>query len=213
MVRFVSMDRQALPDLQTPAAIVQTARAPIQRGERARARVLRAALEILADEGLPGLTMEAVASRAGASKATLYRRWPSRAALLVDAMGASFEPSVPPGSGDLRSDLVSLIRVGEGLFDRPLFARLMAAVIDAGEREPALVSLHRDLTDRRRRPVLVVLAAAERRGQIAPGTDLELVTDLLVGPFFYRRFVSHRPFPEHFAEAVVDAVLRGFRAR
>ena len=207
------MDGQALPDVETRSAIAHAARAPIQRGERARARVLRAALAILADEGLPGLTMDAVAGRAGASKATLYRRWPSRAALLVDAMGASFEPRLPPATGDLRSDLVALIRVGEARFDRQPFARLMAAVIDAGEREPALASLHRDLTDRRRRPFLDVLVAAKLRGQIAPGTDLELVTDLLVGPFFYRRFVSHRHFPDHFAEAVVDAVLSGVGAR
>ena len=59
---------------------------PVRRGEHARQRVLRAALEVLADDGLPGFTIEAVAQRAGASKTTLYRRWASREELLAEAM-------------------------------------------------------------------------------------------------------------------------------
>src|SRR6266536_5549318 len=81
-------------------------RLPIGRRERARARVLRAALEVLAERGYPGFTMEAVALRAGASKTTVYRRWPSRSALLVEAMDQAFRPLETPTSGDLRRDLL-----------------------------------------------------------------------------------------------------------
>src|SRR6266545_4027657 len=84
-------------------------RLPIGRGERARARVLGAALEVLAERGFPGFTMEAVALRAGASKTTVYRRGPSRSALLVAAMDEAFQPLEPPTTGDLHGDLRALM--------------------------------------------------------------------------------------------------------
>jgi AcrR family transcriptional regulator len=189
------------------AAGAPSARAPIPRGERARERVLRAALEVLADLGMPGFTMEAIAQRAGASKATVYRHWPSRAALLVDAMDLAFEPLPLPATGQLRTDLIDLVSRLQALLSGQPFPRLMAAFIDAAERDPALSSLHAQLTERRREPLRHVLAQARRRGEIPSTTDLELAVDLLAGPAFYRRFIAHRAFPHRNAAAVVDHVL------
>src|SRR5437899_700 len=86
-----------------------SARGRIPRGDRARERILRAALEVLADGGLPGLTMEAIAERARASKATVYRHWRSPGALLVDAMDLTFRPFPPPTTGEVRTDLIELV--------------------------------------------------------------------------------------------------------
>lgn len=200
-------DRSGLPD----TAGGRPARVPIPRGERARERVLRAALEVLADRGLPGFTMEAVADRAGASKATVYRHWRSPGALLVDAMDRSFQPFPLPASGQLRADLIELVSRLEALVTDQPFPRLMAAFVDAAERDPTLKELHGQLTERRREPVLRVLARARERGEIPPGADLELAVDLLAGPAFYRRLIAHRPFPRHHAAAVVDHVLAALR--
>jgi AcrR family transcriptional regulator len=189
----------------SPTARVE--RLPIGRGERARARVLRAALEVLAEGGLPGFTMEAVALRAGASKTTLYRRWPSRMAMLVDAMDRAFPPLEAPDTGDLRGDLLELMGAFEGLLESQPFPRLLAAVMDAAERDASLASLHFELTERRRQPIRAVLAEAAARGDIVATVDLELVIDLLAGPAFYRRFVAHRPFPQGYVADVVDLVL------
>jgi AcrR family transcriptional regulator len=186
--------------------------APIPRGEHARERVLRAALGVLADRGMPGFTMEAVARRAGASKATVYRHWASRATLLVDAMEQATQPVVAPATGELRTDLVELISGLQSLVGGRPVARLMAAFIDAAERDPTLWSLHVQITERRREPVLRVLAAARERGEIPAAADLELAVDMLAGPAFYRRFVAHRPFPDGYAPAVVDHVLAALRS-
>jgi AcrR family transcriptional regulator len=183
-------------------------RAPIRRGENARQRVLRAALEVLAEKGLPGLTMEAVARRAGASKATLYRHWPSPAAMLVDAMDSMSQVLPVPATGGLRTDLLDLLGRLQAHVLTPPYPRLMAAFIDAAERDPALWDLHARLTERRREPVRHVLAEAIRRGDIPSDTDLEVVLDLLIGPTFYRRFVAHGTFPDDYAAEVVDHVLR-----
>jgi AcrR family transcriptional regulator len=162
---------------------------------------------VLADHGMPGLTMEAIAHRAGASKATVYRHWASPAALLVDAMDMSFQPLPPPASGQLRTDLIELHSRFEALLGDQRFPRLMAAFVDAAERHPALSELHVQLTERRREPVRHVLAQAQHRGELPASADLELAIDLLAGPAFYRRFIAHRAFPDGYAAAVVDHVL------
>ena len=189
------------------AAAEGTRRAPIPRGARARERVLRAALEVLADHGMPGFTMEAIAHRAGASKATVYRHWASPAVLLVDAMDMSFQPLPLPATGQLRTDLIELLSRFEALLGDQPFPRLMAAVVDAAERHQSLSKLHVQLTERRREPVRHLLAQAQEHGELPASADLELGVDLLTGPFFYRRFIAHRAFPDGYATAVVDHVL------
>jgi AcrR family transcriptional regulator len=174
--------------------------------------VVRAALEVLADRGLPGFSIEAVAQRAGASKATVYRHWRSPGALLVDTMDLSFRPFPPAATGALRTDLIELVsRLQELLVDQH-FPRLMAAFMDAAERDPALKDLHVELTERRRDLIRHVLVEARQRGEIPPGADIELAVDLLAGPAFYRRFVAHRAFTHDYASAVVDHVLAALRS-
>src|SRR5258708_16321211 len=116
----------------------RSARSPIHRGERARERVLRAALEVLAERGLPGLTMEAIAQRAGASKATVYRHWRSPGDVLVHAMDMSFQPFTAPATGDLRRDLIELASKLATLLSTQPFPRLLAAFMDAAERDTSL---------------------------------------------------------------------------
>jgi len=179
----------------------------VARGDGARQRVLAAALEVLDEAGLPGFTMEAIARRAGASKATLYRHWPSAGALLVAAMDATFQPFPAPDTGDVRTDVAELLRAFVALLANTPFPRLLAAFIDAAERDPALAALHADLTRRRREPLLAVLARGRDRGEV-PGTlDPELAVDLLTGPFFYHRFIAHRPIPPTLVDDVIARVL------
>lgn len=180
---------------------------PISRGAGARQRVLRAALQVLSEDGMSSFTMEAVARRAGASKATLYRHWPTVGALLIDAMDATFQPFPVPDTGSVQTDLTQLLTAAVTLLEHTDFPRLLAAFIDAAERNPALADLHADLTRRRREPVLVVLARARERGELPDHLDPEVVTDLLTAPFFYRRFIAHRPIPPNLVDDVIAHVL------
>jgi AcrR family transcriptional regulator len=183
---------------------------PLRRGEHARQRVLSAALEVLAESGMPGFTIESVARRAGASKATLYRHWPSAAALLVDAMDAEVRPLPAVATGDVRADMISLLTGVAAMLDRSPFPELMAAFVDAAERDPALAGLQASLTERRREPLLRVVLEAAKQGAITTDVDPELVVDLLAGPFFYRRLVAHRPIHADMPTAIVDCVLAAF---
>jgi AcrR family transcriptional regulator len=174
--------------------------------------VLRAALDVLADDGMPGFTVESVARRAGASKATVYRHWPTPSALLVDAMDAEFRPLPEVDTGDLRADLVRLLTAFASSFTDSPFPKLMAAFTDAAERDPALGEMHAELTRRRREPLVRLLDSAAGRGELVGDLDVELVVDLLAAPFFYRRLVAHRAMPADLPGAVVDHVLAGVRA-
>jgi hypothetical protein len=127
--------------------------------------------------------------------------------LLVDAMEATFRPFPTPAAGHLPTDLAELLAAQADLLQHTVFPRLLAAFIDAAEREPALAALHADLTHQRRQPVLTVLAQARDKGQLPADTDLELATDLLTAPFFYRRFIAHQPIPADLIGTVVQRVL------
>ena len=169
--------------------------------------MLDAALAVLDEHGLGGFTMEAVARRAGASKATLYRHWPTSGALLIDAMDATFRPFAAPDTGRVATDVAQVLGAFTALLEDTPFPRLLAAFIDAAEQDPELRRMHADLTARRREPLLVVLARGRDRGELAAGMDLELAVDLLSAPFFYRRFVAHRPIPPALIGEVIAQVL------
>ncbi|GAA3343026.1 hypothetical protein GCM10020358_40170 [Amorphoplanes nipponensis] len=188
-------------------------RGPISRGAGARRRVLEAALAVLDADGLGGFTMEAVARRAGASKATLYRHWPSTGALLVDAMDATYRPFPAPATGRLESDVAELLGAFVALLRDTPFPRLLGSFIAAAEREPALAARHADLTRRRREPLVEILRRARERGELPAALDLELTTDLLTAPFFYRRLVAHHPIPPTLVGEVIEQVLGPHRQR
>jgi AcrR family transcriptional regulator len=162
---------------------------------------------VLEEHGLAGFTMESVARRAGASKATLYRHWPNHGALLVDAMDATFRPFPTPDTGNVQSDVAQLLNAFVTLLERTPFPRLLAAFIDAAERDPGLATLHADLTRRRREPLIGALERACERGELPHGLDPDVTADLLVGPFFYRRLIAHHPIPPTLVDDVVGQVL------
>lgn len=183
---------------------------PDPRVLRSRAAAIRAALELVAERGIPAATVEAVAERSGLAKTTLYRLWPDRAALVLDAFGATLTAPGDPDTGSLRGDLLHLVTgLARALTTGPA-AALMPALIDAAERDPAFAALHRREADQRHRVVLDVIARGVARGELPGGTDPAEVLDLLAGPLFHRRLISTPELTTAFAERVVDLVLRAY---
>jgi hypothetical protein len=112
-----------------------------------------------------------------------------------------------PDTGRVDTDVAEILTAFVTMLEHTPFPRLLAAFIDAAERDPALSRLHTDLTNRRREPLLAVLERARERGELGPDTDPELTTDLLTSPFFYRHFVAHRPIPPGMVADVIARVL------
>jgi len=179
----------------------------LRRSARCHAAILESTVELLAESGFAGLTVEGVAARAGVGKSTIYRHWRSKAELVIEAFGSLIHTAPPVHTGDLRTDLVERVRTVIAVISQPPLAPILPSLLDAAERDPELAELHRRFTAQRRRTLLDLLDAGVAAGTVLPGTDVELVADLLAGPVFYRRLISRAPLGPAFADRLVDTLL------
>lgn len=179
-----------------------------RRSSRAHAAILAATIDLLAELGFAGLTIEGIAALAGVGKSTIYRHWSSKAQLVIEAFGSLARVDPPVRTGDLRADLVARLRALITAVNSPPLGPIIPSLIDAAERDPELAELHRQFTAQRRRSVLDVLESAIDQGVVDPAADVELVADLLAGPVFYRRLISRAALDPSYAERLVDTLLR-----
>ncbi len=170
--------------------------------------VLATTYELLSEEGLAGVTVDAVARRSGVAKTTIYRHWPSREALLLDAcaqMGPHFDI---PDAGSMSTDLRALAhRVVDQLLAGP-YAAILLSLMDAAERNPDLAALLAAAQAKLVEAVRTILARAKVRGELRQLPDPSDVAALIVGPLLYRRLFSHEPLTEGLFRLVIDNVLR-----
>ena len=179
------------------------------RVRRTRACVHQAALDLLAEVGFAGLSIESVAARAEVARTTIYRNWSSKAELVIDAFGSLSETHEQEPTGDLRADLVSLIsRLADDL-PEARWASVMASLVAAAEHDPELAIEKKKLMLERQRPLRSLLESGVASGAIDPAYDSETVISLLAGPLFYRRLMTDEHLDAAFAERIVDGVLRG----
>ena len=181
------------------------------RDARAGRAILTAALQLMAERGVRDLRMDDVAERAGVGKATIYRRYRSKDALVSDAIATLVSEIAIPDTGSTRADLLALMRQAVELYSGSLAARLMPAVLEETRRNPELATTVRDEFLAGRRAALgLVLKRGVRRGDLRRGLDLELALDVLAGPIFYRLLVTGGPIDERLAEGVVELIMAGF---
>lgn len=182
------------------------------RVERSKAAILDATLGLLAAEGVGGLTVDAVAARAGVGKATVYRHWSSRAELIVDAIASLVTDDDAGEGGSLRDDLrAAYDRISTVCSTGPL-AQILPSLAEAARRDPELATVHRDFVGRRRRHLVAALERADARGELRPGLDLAVVADLVAGPMFYKNIVHHECPGQDYGAALLDLVMRAITA-
>jgi len=194
-----------------------TAEAP-QRGrprsERARQAILEAASELLLARGLSAVSMDAVAERAGVSKATIYRWWPTKETLALDALyteWASARPH-PRDTGSLRGDLLSLLRPWARLAGSRPYGRVVAALLTEAQTDPVFAAEYRErFVEPRRQQAREIFRRAIERGEIPADTKVEVALDLLYGPLYHRLLHGHAPLNDRFVREVIDMVLDGVR--
>ena len=166
--------------------------------------VLATTYELLSEQGLAGVTVDAVARRSGVAKTTIYRHWPSREALLLDSctqLGPHFEIT---DAGSLSNDLRALARrVVDQLLSGP-YAAILLSLMDAAERNPDLAALLAAAQAKLVETVRTILARARVRGELRHTPDPSDVAALIVGPLLYRRVFSHEPLSEGLFNLVID---------
>lgn len=182
----------------------------MNQGPRRAAAIFQATLELLAEHGYERLTVEGVAEKAGVNKTTIYRWWPSKAALLGAALtrGAPLELTAPD-TGSLRGDLEEIVRALAGLLTTPPASDIAVAALGAATGNPELAQHTRAFfADRlaRERPVF---DRATARGELPPDADPMLLVDLLAGAVWVRAVFRGLPLEDDFPERAVAAVLNG----
>ncbi|CAA9448955.1 MAG: Transcriptional regulator, AcrR family [uncultured Rubrobacteraceae bacterium] len=168
---------------------------------------------MLEGEGFAAVTVEAIAERAGVSKATVYRWWPNRAAVVMDGFLSTVSSEVPfPHTGHAREDIrLHMRRLTEAFGGR--MGRTVAALIAEGQADPELAeALRLRWLSVRRTEAREILELGIERGELREDLDLEVAVDVLYGPIYYRLLVGHAPLDADFADALADYVFAGLGA-
>src|SRR3954470_11256302 len=171
-----------------------------KRVQRSRKAVLAATLQLLAEGGLSGVSVDEVSRRSGVAKTTIYRHWPSRSALLLDACSNLGAKSHAPDTGTLKGDLTVLATSMAGRLRSDRWASILPSMLDAAERDPELAEVHTRLHAGFMEPLYVVIDRARERGELPPDCDPSEIVAAVVGPLYYRRWFSRQPLDEEFAK-------------
>jgi AcrR family transcriptional regulator len=173
--------------------------------------ILSAALGLLAERGLAAMSIEEVAARAGVGKATIYRRWPSKGLLALDAFVTSFREQQPlPDTGTLRGDLLFALDTWVRAVTQTPMGPMLTGLIAEAQHDPELRGAWRDrVLEPLRTQHRIMLDRAMVRGEIPESVDREVVLDLFFGAAEHRLLLGHLPMTEAFIGDVVDVILGG----
>jgi AcrR family transcriptional regulator len=181
------------------------------RSEKARNAILEAAADLLLKRGLTDVSMDTVAAQAGVSKATIYRWWPTKETLALDALYHEWEgvPS-PADTGSLRGDLIKLLRPWVRLLNRRPYGPVMAALLSVAQLNPEFAREYRArFMQPRRDQARAIFHRAIERGEIPADTKVEVALDLVYGPMYHRLLHGHAPLNDRFVHDVLDLALGG----
>ncbi|MGW5722483.1 TetR/AcrR family transcriptional regulator [Amycolatopsis sp. NPDC003865] len=177
--------------------------------------ITEAAFAEVAETGYARTSMDAVARRAGVGKAALYRRWPSKQAMLAELIRDKVTGALPPvpDTGALRTDLRELFATFRAQLDHPLVTRIGAGLLAEAAHDAALAEvLQNDVAAPRRAAAGAILRVAIDRGELPPGLDVELGIDLLIAPLAFRMLVLKGPIGDRYLETLARAIEAALKA-
>jgi AcrR family transcriptional regulator len=183
-----------------------------QRSVAAQAAILTATMELLENQSLRDVTADAIALRAGVSKATIYKWWPNKTLVALDAFLERAESAVAiPNTGCTREDIERQLKAVIAFYTQAQGqGRLMRQFIAEGQSDPDLLAMFRQrFLTARRETVRIIWERGIERGDIRSDLDCELVIDLLYGPVFWRLLTGYGTLDDQQAEAIVGAVFGG----
>jgi len=184
------------------------------RSEHARVAILRSALHLLGKNGFADLTIEDVAADASVGKATVYRWWPNKAALIADAFASSTKHNLHyPDTGSLRTDMSQQMSQLVKIFLSPR-GRIVSAMLGGGQSDKDLITAFRErFLKPRRREAYATLQRGIRRGELRRDVDMDLILDSLYGPIYMRFLIRHDGLTPAFVDQLCRLVLDGAAPR
>ena len=169
--------------------------------------ILAATLELAGEVGINRMSMSDVAERAGVSKTTIYRRWTSKEQLVLDALRSAMGPLDDVDTGCVHDDLRAyLIELGERMW-RGRTSDVLPHLIEVACHDTAVRSRLDDYVHHRRAPMLAILRRGVARGDLPDDIDVDALADVLLGPFIYRRLLTHGALDAAFVDRVLGVAL------
>ncbi|MES2936857.1 MAG: TetR/AcrR family transcriptional regulator [Pseudomonadota bacterium] len=189
-----------------PAATAEPQRGR-PRNQQTHEAILDAARTLLGREGEARFSIEQVAASAGVSKASIYRRWPTKGALLIELYMEGLPEVIAEEARSLRGELLRYLLATVERLEEPMWRGILRSLVAEGQYDPMTAALLRErVVAPRRASGLALLRHAEATGQIAHGLDHELILDLLFGPLWYRLLFEHAPVDADFARRLLRQV-------
>jgi AcrR family transcriptional regulator len=190
--------------MPSTAAAPDTAR----RSARCHRAIVDATKALLDEQGYAATSIDQIARRAGVGKQTIYRWWPNKAAVVLEAHAEQAAERIGmPDTGDLRSDLREIAATFSHNLGETAVGRVCVELIGEAQVDAAFADAYRDtFVTERRAVVRELLERGRGRGEVREDVDLELAMDVFFGPIWYRRLVRHAPLTEAFAHALADAL-------
>jgi AcrR family transcriptional regulator len=185
-------------------------RAVDPRIAQTRAQVHAATLAIIAESGVRAATVERIADRAGVSRSTVYRRWPSLPSLYYEAFAQLARRWSPEPGGDVDAELRHYLRDYADRLNDPTYGAVLVALIEAAWRDPELAALRRTVFDERTSRAAAIFEAGVRAGRLRADLDLREALDAVVAPFLYRRLVEQETISPTDVDRLHADVLRRF---
>lgn len=202
--------REMAADSDTPGGVMEEDPATgRRRNPRSQQAILDATVELLTEVGYQGLTVEGVAARAGVGKATVYRWWPTKPALVTEAINLRMPLSPVPETGDTRADLRAAIRASIATFTGLPTGVVIPALAADLMRDPEGAAHLHELMGPRRASALRILRHAAERGDLPADADAELLLSVYAGAVFYRTLITGEPVTDHDIDQLVDLILDG----
>ena len=188
---------------------------PARRSERSRQAILRSAFELCLERGYEKTTVEAIAEQAGVGKQTIYRWWPSKGAVILEAVNyVAGSVSDFPDTGDVVADLREQMSSVSALLASPDFAPAYRGVIAAAQSDPELArTLSGEIVAPRVAACIRRLERAQEQGEIRPDADLGVIVELLYGPFYHRLLLHTHPLDPEQVTTVLDLAFAGLRVQ
>jgi AcrR family transcriptional regulator len=177
------------------------------RVERSRQTVLAAAFELLSETGVGGFSVDEIARRSGIAKTTIYRHWPTREALVIDACSRISAKQEAPDTGSLEGDLTAILTNIAHLLETANWSSVLPSIVDTAERDPEFADIHSQIQRGHAAPLREALDRAVDRGELPIDADLSTLVAALLGPLFYRRWFSREAIDGRFVKAIITRAI------
>jgi AcrR family transcriptional regulator len=193
-----------------PAQTTDVVTATDERVRRSKEVVLRVTAELLYEGGLGGVSVDEVSRRSGVAKTTIYRHWPTRSDLVLDACAQMSASHEVPDTGSFEGDIGMLLTGIAGMLSTANWSAVLPSIMDAAERDPNIARIHSDIQKGHAAPFHEVISRAMDKGTLPQTVDPTIMTAALLGPLFYRRWFSREPLDKAFIDGIIRMTMAQF---